>query len=96
MMPYVMLVLIALPCFGMTAQVSRSLVNNGQQSETEELEETVHCCSQRRVASRRLPRAVIWLDANLNLSRPPVPTMLRCKSMSGHRMANWLLAPMLC
>ena len=56
MIALIMLVLLALPAFGTLTSVSSSLSSNGQQSESEEVEEWVPSSSQRRHQRIRLNR----------------------------------------
>ncbi|KLU07410.1 putative transmembrane region and signal peptide protein [Rhodopirellula islandica] len=97
MMSFIMLFLLAFPTLGISTTVSRSLLGNGRQTETEEIEERVPCSPHRRVQQLRSPQGGFVLPRELLSGRNLVPqTRPLLSAIDGHRIANGLLAPMRC
>lgn len=103
MMSLIMLLLLALPGFGVTSIVSRSVLGNVRQAETEENEERVHCSSQRRVRKLRSPNGRLTMVGCLR-AETHAALVVRALMISsddhplpsGHRFQYESLAPMRC
>ncbi|MCM2371450.1 hypothetical protein [Aporhodopirellula aestuarii] len=96
MMPCIMLLLFALPSFGITATVSRISLDRETQNQSEELEERVPCSVERR------QRANLAEDSGLSILRVGTPywevvrTIDFPRALVGHRLSSDNLAPIRC
>ncbi|EMI23639.1 signal peptide protein [Rhodopirellula europaea SH398] len=97
MMSFIMLFLVAFPTLGISTTVSRSLLGNSRQTETEEIEERVPCSAHRRVQQTRSAQGGFVLHREIKRDRTLVlQTRPILAATKGHRITNGLLAPMRC
>lgn len=92
----IMLVLLALPSFGITTTASRLLLGSERPAAAEELAERSPCCSQRRVHVCRTLERISYIHclAVERFQMPPAAT--QPNPVVGHRLPNGFLAPLRC
>ena len=90
-----MLVLLALPSFGITTTASR-LLGSERPAEAEELVERAPCCSQRRVHVSRAVDRVAFIDCLSGAKIQLTLASIQASPVVGHRLSNGLLAPLRC
>ncbi len=100
-MPLVMLVLFALPSFGLTTSLARvalgyETLGGANQSQAEELEERVPCSTDRRERSQRVKRYAAWLRVSWTHVQKNINHRDSRRAIVGHRLANGSLAPIRC
>ncbi|SMP73343.1 hypothetical protein SAMN06265222_11695 [Neorhodopirellula lusitana] len=95
-MPFALLVLFALPSFGITASMCRGIVENEVQTQSEEVKERVACSSHRRAPARCDRGSSAKVFASKHDRRLPQRRDGHLRAIVGHRFTNDCLAPIRC
>jgi hypothetical protein len=90
-----MLVLLALPSFGITTTASR-LLGSERPAAAEELAERAPSCSQRRVQVFRTLDRVSYIDRLAGAKFKLSLATTQPNPVFGHRLSNGILAPLRC
>lgn len=96
MMAHVLLFLLALSSFGITAPLPRISQGNESESQIEEVESRELACSEYRSCSRRSTSASQYTCSRQTARPPRLCSAVRPRAIVGHRLANGLLAPIRC
>lgn len=92
-----MLVLLALPSFGITTTASRLLLLGSERpAAAEELAERAPCCAQRRVHVCRTLDGVSYIDSLAGAKFIIPLATAQPHPVVGHRLSNGILAPLRC
>lgn len=101
LMPVIMLVLFAMPTFGIATVVTRvttSIETTGGSSgsQTESLEERVPCSTSRREEAQQLLRFNAWPLTRWNGAPKSIRLTTVLRAVVGHRLSNGSMAPIRC
>ncbi|MFG0289759.1 MAG: hypothetical protein ACF8CQ_16385 [Rhodopirellula sp. JB044] len=95
-MPCIMLLLFALPSFGITSTVSRLSLDREAQNQAEELEERVPCAAERREREKRSLESTPCPRREFAPHWAPVRSAGMSRAIVGHRLSCDNLAPIRC
>lgn len=101
MMPVIMLVLFALPSFGISTLVSRVAMgvestSGSSHTQTEELEERLPCSTNRREQVQRVVSDTVWPLLRWTGVQKNWRFLACLRVIEGHRLSNGFMAPIRC